>query len=238
MKKLVVLFVCTLLTVVNLARSADFASVTVEGGYNNSYVVNGVELAKEVPYAGVAAIKSLKYADVYVGGLLIANKDVDQSHWLIGAGKTLSVWDSKNVALRADANVLRHQTSSIGIENSTEFGVKLALQNPLITPYVRGSFNLELEQKGYFFGAERAQKLPFGFVLTPAVEWGRVTDYDTIHAKAELTRPFTFAWGAVTPFAGIGWYDNPEWNSASTTKFALRRFQSDTVYNAGLKFSF
>ena len=216
--------------------AADTSSVGVTAGYNNNYVVNGVVRNNASALVAVDASKSLKYADIYVKGTLLPNNELDQSHWTLGTGKTFSLFS--DFGLRAEADVTRHQSGVPGIPNSTEVGAKLALSNPWVTPYVRGSFNLELEQKGYFFGAERAQKLPFGFVLTPAVEWGRVTDYDTIHAKAELTRPFTFAWGAVTPFAGIGWYDNPEWNSASTTKFALRRFQSDTVYNAGLKFSF
>ena len=236
MKKLV-LFVCTLLTAVTLVRSADFANLSLEGGYNNSYVVNGVEVANEVPYASVGAVKSLKYADVYVGGVLVANGNTDQSHWLAGAGKSFSFWKTNSFSLRADATVQRHQTTSVGIDNSTEFGAKLALQNPWVTPYVRGSFNIELDQNGYFFGVERAQKLPYGFVLTPSAEWGRVTDYDALTVKAELTRPFTLAWGSLTPFAGVGWYDNPTWN-AGTTKFALRRFENDVVYTAGVRLSF
>jgi hypothetical protein len=233
MKKLV-LFLCTLLTAVTLVRSADFANLSLEGGYNNAYVVNGVAYAQDVPYASVGALKSFKYADVYVGGVLLADGQQDQSHWLVGAGKNLYTW--KQFTARLDGNVIRHQTAGSGLANSTETGVKLALQNPWVTPYVRGAFNFELHQNAYFVGAERVQKLPYGFAVTPSVEWGKSTDYEAFNAKASLTRPVTFAWGTLTPFAEVGWYDNGAYNAAKA--FSVARFENDVVYTAGVKLSF
>jgi len=170
MKKVLVLV--SLLTA--LAVSAgDNSNISVEAGYNNQYIVNGVARSEGTAFVGVGAVKSLKYADVYLGGTLLANGDLDQSHWTLGTGKEVSVW--KDVfSARADATVTRHQAGNFGIPNSTEFGVKLALPNKLATPYVRGSFDIDLDQKGAFVGLERAQKLPFGFVITPAVEYGKV----------------------------------------------------------------
>lgn len=234
MKKLLISIVA-LLTAVSVVKAADVADINVEAGYNNYYAVNGVAYATDVPYAGIGAVKSLKYADVYVGGLLLADGNQDQSHWTVGLGKSVSLW--KDFAARVDGNVIRHQTVSSGIPNSTEFGVKLAVQNPYVTPYVRGAFNIELNQNAYFVGAERAQKLPFGLVLTPAVEWGTSTSYQAINAKGTLTRPITFAWGTVTPFAEVGWFNNGVFDVAEKV-YAVSRFDNTVVYNAGLRLSF
>lgn len=234
MKKLVLL-VLSVFAALSVARAADIANFNVDAGYNNYYVVNGVAYAQDTAYAGVGAVKSLKYADVYVGGLLTADSGNEQSHWFVGAGKSLSL--NKDFSVRLDGTALRHQTSTVGIDNSTELGAKLALQNPWVTPYVRGAFNFELHQNAYFFGAERAQKLPFGFVLTPSVEWGKSTSYEAINARGSLTRPVTFAWGTVTPYAEVGWFHNNVFD-ATAKAFALGRFDNDVVYSAGLKLSF
>ena len=236
MKKVLVLLslLTTLATV-----AGDNANISAEAGYNNYYTVNGVARSEGSAFIGIGALKSLKYADVYVGGTLLANGDQDQSHWTLGAGKEVDVW--KDVfSARADATVTRHQAGGFGIPNSTEFGVKLALPNKLVTPYVRGAFDIDLDQKGVFVGAERAQKLPFGFVITPAVEYGKVygntSGYTAFNAKGTLTRPFEFSFGTLTPFASVGWYDN----NFSTTKYnwATREFSGDVVYSGGLRLTF
>jgi len=89
MKKVLVLV--SLLTA--LAVSAgDNSNISVEAGYNNQYIVNGVARSEGTAFVGVGAVKSLKYADVYLGGTLLANGDLDQSHWTLGTGKEVSVW--------------------------------------------------------------------------------------------------------------------------------------------------
>lgn len=216
-------------------KAADATNVGVDAGYNNYYVVNGTAFAKDAGYAGLNAFKSFKYADVYAGGLLVANGSQDQSHWLLGAGKDLYTY--KDFTARLDASALRHQTDSSGIPNSTEFGVKLSVPNKYVTPYVRGAFNVELEQNGYFVGAERAQKLVWGTVLTPAVEWGKSTSYEAFNVKATLTRPFSFDWGTVTPYVDVGLYNNNVYNVGPAV-YALDRFDNDVVYSAGLKLTF
>jgi len=89
-------------------------------------------------------------------------------------------------------------------------------------------------------GVERAQKLPLGFVITPAVEYGRVfgttSDYTAVNAKATLSRPFECSFGVVTPFASVGWYDNNF--DVSKYNWATREFSGDLVYTGGLKFTF
>lgn len=230
-----VLTVLSVITVLSVAKAADIANFTIDSGYNNNYVVNGVTYAKDTPFVNIGAVKSLKYADVYIGGVLTADSNNEQSHWLVGAGKSVAI--NKDFSIRVDGVALRHQTSTVGIDNSTELGTKVALQNPWVTPYVRGSFNLELHQNAYFVGAERAQKLPFGFVLTPSVEWGKSTSYEAFNVKSSLTRPFTFAWGTLSPYAEVGWYNNNVFDVAEKT-YALNRFDNDVVYTAGIKLSF
>jgi hypothetical protein len=236
MKKVLVLM--SLLTALAVT-AADNSNISVEAGYNNQYIVNGVARSEGTAFVGVGAVKSMKYADVYLGGTLLANGDLDQSHWTLGAGKEVEVW--KDVfSARADATVTRHQAGNFGIPNSTEFGAKLALPNKLVTPYVRGAFDIDLDQKGVFVGLERAQKLPFGFVVTPVVEYGKVfgdaSDYTAVNAKATLTRPFEFSFGVLTPFASVGWYDN-NFNVVNYN-WATREFSGDVVYSGGLRLTF
>ena len=156
MKKVLVL----LSVLAALAVSAgDTSNISVEAGYNNQYIVNGVSRSEGAAFVGVGAVKSLKYADVYLGGTLLANGDLDQSHWTLGAGKEVNVW--KDVfSARLDTTVTRHQAGNFGIPNSTEFGVKLALPNKFVTPYLRGFYDVDLKQSGVFIGAERAQNYP------------------------------------------------------------------------------
>jgi hypothetical protein len=236
-KLMMMTFIVGALLLLGTKVKADTNSLdlSVEGGYNNNYVVNGVAYSQDLPYASVAAVKSLKYGDVYVGGTLLADGDSDQSHWLFGVGSDF--YTLNQFTLRADAGVIRHQTSSVGLNNSTETFVKLSVKNPWVTPYIRGAFNFELHQNAYFVGAERVQSLPYGFVITPAVEWGKSTSYETFNVKASLSRSVSFAWGTVTPFVDVGWYNNNVYEAASTA-YSLVRFDNDVVYNAGIRLSF
>lgn len=214
--------------------SGDVANITLDVGYNNNYIVNGVSRAENVAYTSIGAVKSFKHADVYLGGTLIPNNQLDQSHWFVGVGKTVTI--ATNVGLRADATLTRHQQSAVGIQNSTEAGVKFALENPFVTPYVRGAFDFNLDQNGVFAGAERVQKLPFGFSITPAFEYGYVNDYDVLTVKATLARTFETRFGALTPYFSVGWFDN-NFDTASY-KWATKEFSGDVVYSGGLKFTF
>ena len=232
MKKVLVL----LSVLAALAVSAgDTSNISVEAGYNNQYIVNGVSRSEGAAFVGVGAVKSLKYADVYLGGTLLANGDLDQSHWTLGTGKEVNVW--KDVfSARLDTTVTRHQAGNFGIPNSTEFGVKLALPNKFVTPYLRGFYDVDLKQSGVFVGAERAQKLPFGFVVTPAVEYGKVEDYTAVNAKLSVTRPFETSFGVLTPIASAGWYDNNF--NATKYNWATRELSGDVVYSGGLRLTF
>jgi hypothetical protein len=214
--------------------AADKAAIafTVDAGYNNYYLVNGVVRSEDTPHVGAGVVKSFKYVDAYASAVLLPNDGLDESHWTVGLGKGVAV--TKDVTARLDGTVTRHQSTTL--ENSTEFGVKLTLQNQWLTPYVRGAFDIDLDQNGVYVGVERVQKLPLGFAVTPAFEYGNSTDYQTICLKGTLTRPVATAIGVVTPYVEVGIYDN-EFDSGATG-FATRELENDVVYSAGFRLSF
>jgi hypothetical protein len=232
MKKLLVLLTALIASV--SINAADIADIGIEAGYNNHYTVNGVSRAEDTAFVGFNAIKSLKFADVYVGGTLLPSGTDDQSHWVVGLGKTYEF--NKDWSARLTTDATRHQAGGFGIPNSTEFGVKLALNNPYVTPYVRGAFDIDLNQNGVYVGAQRVQSLFYGFTVTPAFEYGYVNDYKTLTFKGTLARPFKTSFGTFTPFAEVGWYDN-DFNTA-TYNWATREFSGTVVYTAGLKLNF
>lgn len=216
--------------------AADKAAVAfvVDAGYNNYYLVNGVVRAEDTPHVAAGVVKSFKYVDAYASATLLPNDGLDQSHWTLGLGKGLSV--TKDLTARIDGTVTRHQSGVTGVENSTEFGAKLTLQNSVITPYVRGAFDIDLDQQGVFVGLSRTQNLFYGVTITPAAEYGYVNDYKSLSFKGTVARPFTFAWGTLTPFAEVGWFDN-DFN-ASKYNWANREFSGTVVYSGGLKLTF
>lgn len=217
----------------NLAAE-NSSTIGTSVGYNNNYTVNGVIRAKPAPFFTFDASKSLKYADLYIGGILLPNNNLDQSHWTAGAGNKFNLFG--DFAVRTDATVTRHQSGVTGIPNSTEVGLKVALQNPYVTPYVRGSYDYNLDQTGVAAGFYREQALPYGFKITPLAEYGRYTDYETLTFKASLTRPFETVVGTVTPFAEVSWLDNDF--SAGKYNFALKEASGTVLYAAGISLKF
>lgn len=210
------------------------SSIGTSVGYNNNYTVNGVVRAKPAPFFTFDASKSLKYADLYIGGILLPNNNLDQSHWTAGAGNKFNLFGDFD--LRTDATVTRHQSGNAGVPNSTEVGLRVALQNPYVTPYVRGSYDYNLDQTGVAAGFYREQALPYGFKITPLAEYGRYTDYETLTFKASLTRPFETVVGTVTPFAEVSWLDNDF--RVGKYNFALKEASGTVLYAAGISLKF
>lgn len=232
MNKLLVLW-AALIAVVSI-NAADVANISVDAGYNNHYIVNGVSRADDTPALTVGAIKSFAVGDVYLGGTLLPNSGLDQSHWVFGVGKSFEL--NNNFSLRLTGDITRHQSGIAGIPNSTEFGTKIALDNQYVTPYIRGAFDIDLHQNGVFVGAYRTQRLFYGLTVTPAVEYGYVNNYEAFQVKSTLARPFTTHIGVVTPYAEVGWFDNDF--KTKDYNFATREFDGTFVYSAGLKLAF
>jgi len=214
--------------------SADESTISINTGYTSEYIVNGVARSEGSAFIGVNAQKSTKYVDVGVNGLLLPDSDYDQSHWGLTLGKDL-IKDEK-ASLNLTAGATRHQSGVAGIPNSTEFGVKLTLENEYIVPYVRGSHDIDLEQTGVYGGLYRVQSLPLDAVIVPAIEYGQVDDYNTFTAKVTLSRPFQSVFGQVIPYAEVAYVDN-DFDVASYN-FAVKEFESDVNVTVGLNLSF
>lgn len=210
--------------------SADDSSVTVSSGYVSEYLVNGVARSEGSAFVGVNANKSTKYVDIGVNGTLLPDSEFDQSHWGLTLGNNLI--ESGENALNLTIGATRHQSGVFGIPNSTEFDAKLTLNNKYIVPYVRGTYDIDLEVHGFFGGLYRVQELPLGAVIVPAVEYGVVNDYDVITAKVTLSRPINM----VVPFVEVSWTDNNF--DVSSYNFATTELNGDIVVTAGLNVTF
>ena len=162
--------------------------------------------------------------------MLLPKDGVDQSHWTVGTGKSVKTFEW--LTLRLDATATRHQAGGFGIKNSTEFGVKLEAQNKWVTPYVRGAYDINLEQAGAGVGLYRTFELPFGFKATPAAEFVKFERYDAITAKLNVSRPI----GNFVPYLEAGVVDNNF--STAKYRFATEELTAEVLYSAGVKYTF
>jgi hypothetical protein len=234
MIKSIKLFVTSLLASVAVfaADTESPLKASVEAGYNNHYIVNGLSKTGGQGY-GAFNIGSTYYGiDGYLGGVVLPDSNgLDESHWNVGVGKGLNI--TEKFTLRGDFAVLRHQSSIVGGRNSIELAPKIALVNPYVTPYLRGSHDFNLKQSGYIVGLERPTDV-FGWVtVTPAVEYGKFSDYEVVAAKVGVSRTF---FNHLQPYAEVGWYDNNF--SASKYKIATAEFSGDVVATVGVRWKF
>lgn len=228
-----------LLIVSVLASIAVFAAdneapikASVSAGYNNHYIVNGLAKTDGQAFGSFDIGTSYFGVDTYLGGVVLPDSNgLDESHWNVGVGKSISV--TEKFSLRADLQALRHQSAIPGGRNSIEISPKIALVNPYITPYLRGSHDFNLKQSGYIAGFERPTDVFGWFTLNPSIEYGKFTDYEVVAAKIGVSRTF---FNHLTPYVEVGWYDNDF--SASKYKFAAREFSGDIVTVAGMRWSF
>ena len=228
------LFIVSILASVAVFAADTESSVraSINAGYNNHYIVNGLAKTSGSAFAGFDIGKTYFGVDGYVGGVILPDSNsIDESHWNVGVGKALKI--TEKFSLRGDLQLLRHQSSIVGGRNSIELAPKIALVNPYLTPYIRGSHDFNLKQSGYIVGVERPTDV-FGWVtVTPTLEYGKFTDYDVVAAKIGVSRTF---FNHLQPYAEVGWYDNNF--SASKYKFASKEFSGDIVAVAGVRWNF
>lgn len=210
--------------------SADESSVTVSSGYVSEYLVNGVARSEGSAFVGVNANKETKYVDIGVNGTLLPDSEFDQSHWGLTLGNNLI--ESGDNSLNLTVGATRHQSGVTGIPNSTEFDAKLTLNNKYIVPYVRGTYDIDLEIQGIFGGLYRVQELPLGAVIVPAIEYGIVDEYDVITAKVTLSRPINM----FVPYVEVSWADNDF--DVANYNFATTELDGDIVVTAGVSVTF
>ena len=206
-------------------------SASVEVGYGSTYVVNGLAKTKEAPFAGFSIGKNYRGIDFGIGGDLLPTKTgLDESHWKVTAGKS---FDASIAVLKVELEADRHQTGAVGVANSTETAINFEVQTKVITPYIRGSYDLDLDQYGYIVGAKRSFSVFSLFNLIPAVEYGQFKNYDTFAAKLGFSK---VVFGHLELFAE-GAYRNNNFDNHCLNLAALE-FKKDFVGSGGLRWRF
>ena len=205
-------------------------SAAIDVAYTSSYLVNNLVQAKDAAVAGVTLEKTYRGVDFSLKGqyLPIAS-GTDSSHWGLGAGKSFEA--TKELNIRADLGVTRHQTGQALIQNYTEVNARVALENDFFIPYVKAIYNVELEQSGATVGMEKRFSL-YEFNFTPALEYTWLTDAKTYAAKLTASRNI---WKNLDVFTEAAYIKNDF--STSNINFALKEFDG-AVGTAGFKWSF
>jgi hypothetical protein len=139
----------------------------------------------------------------------------------------------EGLTLRADAQAFRHQTAIPNAPNSTEVAAIVALENVVVTPYLKGSYDLNLEQSGYIVGLKRPTDAFGWFTITPVLEYGKFSDYETVSAKVGVSRVF---FNHLEPFAEVGYYDNNF--SVKNYNFAVKELNGTVMAMGGIRWNF
>lgn len=208
---------------------------SVNAGYTSNYIVNGLAKTGSQAFAGVDISTVYQGFDTYVGAVVLdAGAGIDQLHANVGVGKGLIVNDT--FTLRLDAQVFQHQVAQGA--NSTEGRLTAALENKYVTPYVIGTYDLDVanrgfRQEGYILGLRKTFNVYDLFNLTPSVEYGQMTDYDTVSAKVDVSKQL---WENLQVFGQFGWYDNNF--DVANYNFATEQFVGDLAGSAGVRWNF
>lgn len=228
--------ILTLLSlIVSLFATKAFAEnlkASTEAGYTTHYIVNGVARTEAQAFGGVNIGATYLGVDAYLGATIIpASAVLDESHWLAGVGKGFKIMDGLTV--RLDGQAFRHQTAIPGAPNSTEVAAIVALENVVVTPYVKATHDLDLDQTGYIIGLKRPTDVFGWFTITPLVEYGKFTDYDFKTAKVTVSKVL---FNHLEPFAEVGYYDN----NFGVTKynFAIKELDNSVVALGGIRWNF
>jgi hypothetical protein len=224
--------IALLIATLNISVFAETNSITaaIYAGYTSSYLVNNLVQAKDAAVAGVTLGKTYAGVDFSLKGqYLPIGSGTDSSHWGVGLGKSLKI--NEEMSLRADAGVTRHQTGQAAIENYTEVNATVALENKFFVPYVKGIYNVELEQSGATVGIQKHFAF-YGFDITPALEYTLLTDAKTYAVKLAVSRTI---WKNLSAFAEVDYLKNDF--STSDVNFALKQFDG-AVGTGGIRWTF
>ena len=211
---------------------AENVKASTEAGYMSHYIVNGVARTEAQAFGGVNIGATYFGIDASLGGTVIpVSSALDESHWVAGLGKGFKVLEG--VTVRLDGQAFRHQTAIPGAPNSTEVAGTLALENIVVTPYIKGSHDLDLDQTGYIVGLKRPTDVFGWFTITPLVEYGKFTDYDFKTAKVTVSKVL---FNHLEPFAEVGYYDNNF--GVSKYNFAIKELHNAVVAVGGIRWNF
>lgn len=217
------------------AEDESNLKASVNAGYTSNYVVNGLAKTDSQVFGGFDIQTQYYNIDTYVGAVVLdAGSGLDELHANVGLGKSFFIYDS--FSLRADAQLFQHQVDRG--QNSTESRFTLALDNKYVTPYVIASYdidvsNLGAEQQGYIVGLKKSVNVFDLFYLTPSVEYGMFTDYETMSAKIDASKTL---FRHVELFGQVGWFDNDF--DVVNYNFAVQEFDGDVAASAGVRWKF
>ena len=232
-------FILSLLSIVVsaniIAEDESKLKASVNAGYTSNYIVNGLAKTGSQTFVGVDVGTQYFGIDTYVGAVTLnAGEGLGELHGNVGIGKAIDLFDG--FSLRGDAQVFEHQV--VQGASSTEGRITLSLDNKYITPYVVGTYDLNVadqgfSQRGYIVGLKKSFDIDGLFTLTPSVEYGQLTDYNTVNAKVDVSRTL---WEKLEFFGQVGWFDNSF--DVANYNFATEEFGGEIVTTAGLRWNF
>ena len=209
-------------------------SASIEGGYSTEYLVYGVSYAENAPFAGFNIGAEYFGVDFGVNGAALpSSSGLNQSVWGLGLGKTFSLSEPQKIAVRATGNVNRFLTGGSTIPDTTFADVGVALENPYLTPYVKGAYGIEVDQVGVIGGVKREFSVFGLFTATPAFEYGYFTDYEFYSAKIGVSRVL---FGHLEVFAEGAYVDNTF--SGPVGAFAIKQLNDDFIGTGGIRWRF
>jgi len=227
--------VLSLIAALNISAFADSSTnitASIDASYNTSYLVNNVSQAQDAVASSISIGTTYLGVDFSARGLLLAKTDEGEgSRWGIGVGKSFGLL--KDVSLRVDGSVDRAQTGQASISDYTEAGLKVALNNEFFIPYIKGAYQVEIDQYGYTVGIEKPFELFKFITINPAVEYTRMTDYEAYAAKLTVSKT---VWRNLSVFAQGAYIDN---NFFTTTpNFAVKELNGSVVGSGGVRWTF
>lgn len=162
---------------------------SIEGGYSTEYLVYGVTYASDAPFAGFAIQAEYFGIEFGVDGVATPSSNgLNQSAWGVGLGKNFKV--SQNISAHFTGEVRRYLTGTSPVPDTTFSEVGLAIENSLVTPYVKGAYGVEVDQYGVVAGLYKKFSLLSFLDVTPAFEYGYFNDYKYYLGKVGISKTF------------------------------------------------
>jgi hypothetical protein len=228
------LSIVTLIASLNIAAFAETPNITasVDAGYDTSYLVNNVSQAEDAVTTGVKVGATYFGVDFFARGLFLADTSQGNgSRWGVGLGKSFGIIDG--LSLKVDGAVDRAQTGQANIADYTEADLKLSLRNNFFIPYIKGAYQVELDQYGYTVGVEKPFELFKFITVNPALEYTKMTDYEAYAAKITVSKT---VWKNLSVFAQGAYIDNNFFGN--NINFAVKQLNGSMVGSGGIKWSF
>jgi len=207
---------------------------SIKGGYSTEYLVYGVTYASDAPFAGFAIQAEYFGIEFGVNGIATPSSNgLNQSAWGIGLGKNFKV--TQNVSAHLTGEVRRYLTGTSPVPDTTFSEVGLALENSLVTPYVKGAYGVEVNQYGVVAGAKKDINVLKLFTLTPTFEYGYFNDYQYYLGKVGISKVF---FNHLEVFAEGAYVDNNFNTGTAPVNFALKSLNGEFIGTGGVRWNF